>query len=885
MAVITIDQKQFEVDPQKNLLETAISLGLEIPYFCWHPSLGSVGSCRLCAVQQMADENDPNGRTVMACMTPCKDQSRFSFVHKTAQDFRSSVVEWLMTNHPHDCPVCDEGGECHLQDMTLLSGHNYREYRFLKRTHKNQNLGPFINHEMNRCITCYRCVRYYKDVAGGTDLGAFKSSGKVYFGRFEEGPFKSEFSGNLVEICPTGVFTDKPYHQNYVRKWDLATSPSICQLCSSGCNISLGEKGGSLRRVQNRYHEDINGFFICDRGRFAHDFVNSDKRLTKYTIKENGEQKELDADTAMARVKELLSCQKVIGIGSAEASLEANFMLKKLVGPDNFYDASAKEFFESSNEVFETLSAGFVEPASLKDIRASDAVFIIGEDVTNTAPIIALAIRQAAQAFKQKASKAIGIDSWNDAAIRDYARGDLLPIFSINALSTSLDSICHGSLITHPWQIPQVVENICDAVENKPLKNSPEHKDFISKIKEAFLKAKNPVIIAGTSLGDLALIKQARKFSSILSQKSDARLSLVMPDANTMGLKLLRPKNLLQTAFVTQKESVDVAIVLEQDLEWRIGCKTFLAFCQNVKNLIVLDSLNRANALVIPVASFLESSGTLISSEGRMQRFYGAAPPRDLKSSFHVLASLMGKELLSIDDISQELARDIGIDHQNFEKLFDHEFRVLGQKIPRLTIEASGRTALNANINIHEQKPPVDPDSPLAFSMEGARKKIPLPLISAPRAPKWHSVQASLKYILGSEGKANNAFGGVRLFKKGTGSFKEEPFRAKELPSNGNFYVVPKYNIFASFSKARFSKNLNSRMPEVEAEISVADAQKLGFSGFAPIILESEHGKFSLLAKTKEDIAEGVMLLPYGLVDAALFFRTSFCRVVSKEQV
>lgn len=224
MAVITIDQKPFEVDQQKNLLETAISLGFDVPYFCWHPSLGSVGSCRLCAVQQMADESDTVGRTVMACMTPCKDQARFSLTHPIAKDFRSSVIEWLMTNHPHDCPVCDEGGECHLQDMTQMTGHNYRNYRFLKRTHRNQNLGPFINHEMNRCITCYRCVRYYRDVAGGTDLAAFKSSGKVYFGRFADGSLASEFSGNLVEICPTGVFTDKTYHR--VRQGRYCSQPS-----------------------------------------------------------------------------------------------------------------------------------------------------------------------------------------------------------------------------------------------------------------------------------------------------------------------------------------------------------------------------------------------------------------------------------------------------------------------------------------------------------------------------------------------------------------------------------------------------------------------------------------------------------------------------------
>jgi NADH-quinone oxidoreductase subunit G len=143
-----------------------------------------------------------------------------------------------MTNHPHDCPVCEEGGHCHLQDMTVMAGHNMRRYRFTKRTHQNQDLGPFINHEMNRCIACYRCVRYYKDYAGGEDLGVYGAHDNLYFGRETDGVFESEFSGNLIEVCPTGVFTDRTHSERYNRKWDMQFAPSVCQQCSVGCNIS-----------------------------------------------------------------------------------------------------------------------------------------------------------------------------------------------------------------------------------------------------------------------------------------------------------------------------------------------------------------------------------------------------------------------------------------------------------------------------------------------------------------------------------------------------------------------------------------------------------------------------------------------------------------------
>ena len=170
---IYVDNQPYEVNPEQNLLQACLSLGFDLPYFCWHPALGSVGACRQCAVKQFKDENDTHGRIVMACMTPAAEGTRISIDDPEAVEFRAGIIEWLMLNHPHDCPVCDEGGECHLQDMTVMTGHDYRRYRFDKRTFRNQYLGPFVNHEMNRCIQCYRCVRFYRDYAGGDDLNAF----------------------------------------------------------------------------------------------------------------------------------------------------------------------------------------------------------------------------------------------------------------------------------------------------------------------------------------------------------------------------------------------------------------------------------------------------------------------------------------------------------------------------------------------------------------------------------------------------------------------------------------------------------------------------------------------------------------------------------------
>ena len=190
--ILTIDGRRYEVDAEgKNLLHVCLSLGLNLPYFCWHPALHSVGACRQCAVKLYKDDADTKGRIIMSCMTAVTDGMRISVEDPEARMFRGQVTEWLMVNHPHDCPICDEGGECHLQDMVVMTGHAYRRYRFTKRTHHNQDLGPFINHEMNRCIQCYRCIRFYRDYAGGTDLEVLGAHDDVYFGRQTDGTLEN----------------------------------------------------------------------------------------------------------------------------------------------------------------------------------------------------------------------------------------------------------------------------------------------------------------------------------------------------------------------------------------------------------------------------------------------------------------------------------------------------------------------------------------------------------------------------------------------------------------------------------------------------------------------------------------------------------------------
>ncbi|MCC6346246.1 MAG: NADH-quinone oxidoreductase subunit NuoG, partial [Nitrospirales bacterium] len=441
MPTIYIENIPYEVKEGVNLLHACLSLGFNVPYFCWHPAMKSVGACRQCAVKQFRDEKDTKGKIVMSCMTPAADGTRISLDDPEVRAFRKSVIEWLMTNHPHDCPICDEGGECHLQDMTLMTGHTYRRFRFRKRTHRDQYLGPLINHEMNRCIQCYRCVRFYQDYAGGRDLVVLASHNHVYFGRHEEGVLESPFSGNLVEVCPTGVFTDKTLKRHYTRKWDLQTAPSVCVQCGLGCNTIPGERYGMLRRIRNRYNGEVNRYFLCDRGRYGYEFVNSDRRIRHPLLRDPAE-RVVSSREALDRLASLLYFgARVIGIGSPRASLEANFALRSLVGPERFYSGMGTGEHRLVSRAADFLKEGPARSPSLHDIELSDAMLVLGEDVQNTAPIMALALRQSVRQKPMESMHRLRIPEWDDNAVREAMQQERGPLYLAVPCSTALDPL------------------------------------------------------------------------------------------------------------------------------------------------------------------------------------------------------------------------------------------------------------------------------------------------------------------------------------------------------------------------------------------------------------------------------------------------------------
>ncbi|MGE6359566.1 NADH-quinone oxidoreductase subunit NuoG [Psychrobacter glacincola] len=971
MAVIHIDGTTVEVDSADNLLQACLSLGIDVPYFCYHPALGSVGSCRQCAVKQFQNKEDMEagrGRLVMSCMVAPGDDMYISVTDDEAKAFRKSMVELLMTNHPHDCPTCEEGGHCHLQDMTYMSGHSRRRYRFTKRTHHNQELGPFIAHEMNRCIACYRCVRFYKDYAGGEDLGVYGSNNRVYFGRDKDGQFESEFSGNLTEVCPTGVFTDKTHSERYNRKWDMQYAPSICHGCSAGCNISPGERYGELRRIENRYNGEVNRYFLCDRGRFGYGYVNREDRPTQALERINDKHVKINIDYALDETIKRIKDKKVIGIGSPRASLETNFALKNLVGFDKFSTGLNHQQQALVNKCIEVLSTDGIYNPSMTDIESYDAVLVLGEDITQTSSRVALSVRQAAKNEGLKMAAALQTQPWLAEPVKRIAQDALSPVYVIDVVQTKLEDISKVSVVATPEDITKLGFKVADEIVNfaddfaeiadpqaadQDVSAETDGMQALAKqIAYDLIQADKPLVISGSSLSSTALIEAAAQITQALTQKrsaikateqqqvdtynaqvrdeqaqiedkelsakpnktetgvdtetqdnverapakklelkevnnkyqAQAGIYLTVTDANSMGVCMLGGQSveeLLATDF-------DVVIVAENQLTDAIDASKLTQLLAD-KTVIALDhqllDWHKDVDIVLPAASFAEADGTLISAEGRAQRFFQVYdneyyhPMSSIKEGWRWLhavhSSIEGRDVdwTQLDDVINALIAT----HPKLAGIKnaapDADYRMTGLKIARQPRRYSGRTAMRAPISVHEPMQPKDLDTGLTFSMEGySGKETPSSMIPFANAAGWNSPQAWNKYQDKVGGHLKNGDPGVRMFDQ-LARLETRQYVAPDAMSakttdmqQGQAKLVPIHNIYASSMMASRSPVVAEQLPVAAWRIGMDDAKEWNIANGDYLAIEIDKQQITLPVQIVGYLAEGCIGYPVGQV-------------------
>ncbi len=885
MPTIYIDGQAHEVSEGDNLLQAALGLGLDLPYFCWHPAMGSIGACRQCAVLQYQDEDDTRGRIVMGCMTPVTEGARFSLAADRAQAFREDIIESLMLNHPHDCPVCAEGGECHLQDMTVMVGHRDREYQGRKNTHRNQHLGPLIHHEMNRCITCYRCTRYYRDYAGGTDLAAMASHDHVYFGRHEEGVLESEFAGNLVEVCPTGVFTDKSLVHDYTRKWDLQSAPSVCTACSVGCNIMPGERYGKLKRIHNRFNHDVNGYFLCDRGRFGGHFVNSEDRIPAVGKRDgDGRFSAVDADSAVSSIAALLRQGKTIGIGSPRSSVEANYLLRELVGAENYCTGMSAQEGALVQHALQQLEQSQALVPSIRAMESADAVLVLGEDVTNTAPRIALALRQSVRNKAYAMAADLRLEAWQDAAIRNLAQDQRSPLSVLSVAATRLDDVASHTAQLCPDDIARVGFAIAAELEGAlpAVDLGAELAELAKTIADTLRSADIPLVVSGTGCGHSGILDASAAIARALTGPDrPAQLSFCLAECNSLGAALVADgagMGLEEVLELAAQDGIDNLLILENDLFRRTSCSKADSLFQAAGNVVLLDTLTTPTCdnadWVLPTSSFAETEGTLISQEGRAQRhfpvFNSVAPIREnwrwLLDIGHCAEVATCKSMVHFDDVTTSCANTIKTLFGICAAAPAASSVPAADKVPRQTHRFSGRTAMRANISVHEPRQPTDEESPLSFTMEGHSAEHNGALLPYVWSPGWNSNQSLHKYQSAVGGALQGGTAGTRLIEPGDIDAAQESSGSTAPALNaGEYRLVPLYRIFGSEEMSVRAPAVAQLCRPAGLEMPASVAAELGVSNGDGVTLTATTGNVDLEVTINDSLAANCVGYSHGV--------------------
>ncbi|WP_051261163.1 NADH-quinone oxidoreductase subunit NuoG [Desulfovibrio inopinatus] len=613
MPKLIIDGREIEVEKGTLVIDAAEQLGIMIPRFCYHEALGNVGACRLCAVMFV---DGPVKGLRMSCMVEAKDEMVVATNHPEAVAFRSAVIEWLMVNHPHDCPVCDEGGHCLLQDMTVAGGHGSRRYWGPKRTYADQHLGPLVQHEMNRCIHCYRCVRYYREYAGYEDYGVFGMAQRVYFGRFSPGRLESPFAGNLIDVCPTGTLTDKPSRYR-ARRWDLQRGAGICLHCSLGCSITTGVRYRDVVRIEARKNPETNDYFICDRGRYGFEYANLPKRPRQAQI--DGQPASMD-DAILAAAARLEQYKKTNALAiytSARASLESQAMAVHLAHHAEF---PAPSFFSGQyeREIVREIVAELDEEivCSQKDIRDSDLIIVVLADALGEAPMLALALRQAAR----RGADVIVVDP----------RPVELPCSCTHIPASRAQSIgVLGAITRHTFAAPEKDSGFYEFWDQLP-DAFPKELDatVCDVVAKKLSQARRPCVVSGTRLASAGFPGVFAGLVRLWRERGkDARLFTILPGPNAFGAALLDTtagRSAEELLHAIESGDVTGLICAEADIfSCSINRERTRKILEKLETCIVLDHVPSDTSemahVFIPTQNVFEAGGGFVNQEGRLQ--------------------------------------------------------------------------------------------------------------------------------------------------------------------------------------------------------------------------------------------------------------------------
>lgn len=606
MPKLTIDGMEVTVEPGTSILQAAEQLGIEIPRFCYHDKLSVPANCRMCLV-----EVEKSPKPVASCAMPCAEDMNVKTASPLAQKARKGVIEMLLINHPLDCPICDQGGECDLQDQTVAFGFDRSRYREEKRAVKDKELGPLVKTIMTRCIHCTRCVRFGEEIAGVDEIGVLNRGEHLEIGTYVEQMVTSEMSGNIIDICPVGALTSKPY-AFVARPWELRKVESIDVLDAVGSNIRVDLRGGEVLRVLPRLNEDVNEEWISDKTRFAIDGLKNN-RLDRPYARIHGKMQPVtwhqafeligeklnaaDAKKTGAVVGDLADCESIIALKDLMTALKSKNLECR-------QDGAAFDTAEPCGWRFNTTIAG---------IEQADAILLVGTNPRHEAALINARIRK----------------NWLANRVK------------VGVIGQQVD-------LNYP---------------HKYLGAGPETLEELAKGKGDFAsvltKAKNPMIILG--LG--ALCRDDGMEVHALARKVAEKFKMVRDGWN--GFNLLHTQASRVGALELGFFGGDLDAMLKGDVLYLLGADEIPVSSIGKDTFVIYQGHHGDKAaaradIILPGAAYTEKNATYVNVEGRVQQARQATfPPGDAREDWKILRALseaMGKTL-PYDDIAQVRAR------------------------------------------------------------------------------------------------------------------------------------------------------------------------------------------------------------------------------------
>src|SRR6266571_1672802 len=647
MPKLTIDGRETEVRSGATVMDAANGLGIYIPHFCYHKKLSIAANCRMCLVQiEKAPKPQP------ACATPVTDGMKVFTRSDYAKEAQNGVMEFLLINHPLDCPICDQGGECQLQDLAVGYGKSGSRYAEEKRVVLNKSLGPLISTDMTRCIHCTRCVRFGQEVGGVMELGMIGRGEHAEIIAFVGKTVDSELSGNVIDLCPVGALTSKPFRYT-ARNWELSQRKSVSPHDSLGSNLIVQIKQNRVMRVLPLESEELNECWLSDRDRFSYEGLNSEERLKRPMLKEGGRWREVDWRVALERVAKTLAefrfrhgPEKIGALASPHSTLEELYLLQKLVramGSDNVDFRLRQSDFSADGKRAGAPWLGM----KIAELGKLDRVLVIGSFLRKDHPLIAHRLRQAA---KRRAQVNI-LHSADDELLMPVANK---AIVAPRDLAAMLAQVVKAAAEAKRVPVPAALDGIESGAEAKAIAGS-------------LVSGKEVAILLGNFAAQHPQAAQLQLLAQELAGLLGAKFGFLGEAANSVGGYLAGcvPSGGGLNAGTMLEEPRKAYLLLNAEPDFDCHDPRAAVKAMEAAELVVAMTAFRSFGtdyadVLLPVAPFTETSGSFVNCEGRMQSFNGAVKPlgeaRPAWKVLRVLGNLM--DLPGFDHESTEAIRE-----------------------------------------------------------------------------------------------------------------------------------------------------------------------------------------------------------------------------------